>query len=103
MSENNTVYTVDELKTILLPVFKGYNIRRAVLFGSYSNGQATPKSDVDILVDSGLKGLRFVGFMDDVKRRLNGKEVDIFDVNHVKRGSMVENEIQNTGVEIYAK
>ena len=103
MSENNAVYTVDELKTMLLPVFEGYNIRRAVLFGSYSKGQATAKSDVDILVDSGLRGLRFVGFMDDVKRRLNGKEVDLFDVSHVNHGSMVEKEIRNTGVEIYAK
>ena len=103
MSENNKVYTVDEIQKMLLPVFKGYNIRRAVLFGSYSKGQATPKSDVDILVDSGLRGLRFVGFMDDVKRRLDNKEVDIIDVHHVKRGSMVETEIQKSGVEIYAK
>lgn len=88
---------------MLLPVFKGYNIRRAVLFGSYGKGQATPRSDVDILVDSGLRGLRFVGFMDDIRRTLNGKEVDVFDVKHVNHGSVVEAEIRNTGVEIYAK
>lgn len=67
MNSNMKVYTVDELKTMLLPVFKGYDIRRAVLFGSYSKGLATPKSDVDILVNSGLRGLKFVGFMDDIR------------------------------------
>lgn len=103
MDEKTRVYTIDEIKKMLLPVFKGYDIRRAVLFGSYGKGLATPKSDVDILVESGLRGLRFVGFLDDVKRSLNGKEVDLFDIRHVDRGSKVEEEIKNTGVEIYAK
>ena len=103
MNSNMKVYTVDELKAMLLPVFKGYDIRRAVLFGSYSKGLATPKSDVDILVDSGLRGLKFVGFMDDIRKKLNGKDVDVFDINHVNQGSAVEAEINNTGIEIYAK
>ena len=51
---NDTIFTIDELKTILFPVFQNHGVKRAVLFGSYSKGIATPKSDVDILVDSGL-------------------------------------------------
>lgn len=97
------IFTIDELKSLLSPVFQGYDIRRAVLFGSYSKGAATPKSDVDLLVDSGLKGLKFVGLVDDIKQSLNGKEVDVIDVSHVNRGSMVEREIKDSGVEIYAK
>ncbi|MCR5700887.1 MAG: nucleotidyltransferase domain-containing protein [Lachnospiraceae bacterium] len=100
---DNKVFTLSELKMLLLPVFQGYNIKRAVLFGSYSKGQATPQSDVDILVDSGLKGLKFVGLIDDIKNSLQGKEVDVFDVTHVEHGSLVEKEISDTGVEIYAK
>ena len=103
MPEHDKIYSIEELKTLLQPIFKGYDIRRAVLFGSYSKGVATPKSDVDILVDSGLRGLRFVGFIDEVKERLNGKDVDIFDVTHVDSGSLVEREIKKTGVVIYAK
>ena len=97
------IFTIDELKSLLFPVFQGYDIRRAVLFGSYSKGVATPKSDVDLLVDSGLKGLKFVGLVDDIKRSLNGKDVDVIDVSHVNSGSMVEREINDSGVEIYAK
>ena len=51
------VYSIREIENILHPVFAGYGVRRAVLFGSYAKGQATPRSDIDILVDSGLRGL----------------------------------------------
>lgn len=102
-SENNTVYTVNEIRSMLYPVFQGYNVKRAVLFGSYSKGLATPKSDIDLLVDSGLKGLRFVGLIGDIQHSLHGKDVDVFDVTHVEKGSRVEREINDTGVEIYAE
>ena len=97
-----SVYTVPQLRDILSPVFARYGIRRAVLFGSYGKGTATEKSDVDLLVDSGLRGLRFVGFMDDVQRAV-GKEVDLFDVTHIETGSKIDREIQNTGVTVYEK
>ena len=97
------VFTLDELKKCLFPVFKIYNIKRAVIFGSYGKGSASSKSDVDILVDSGLHGLKFVGFIEDIRRSLQGKDVDVFDVSHIEKDSLVEKEIKNTGVEIYAK
>ena len=102
-TENGIVYSVDELKTLLFPVFRDYQIKRAVLFGSYGKGLATPKSDVDLLVDSGLRGLKFVGLIGDIQHSLQGKDVDVFDITHIEKGSLVEREINQTGVEIYAK
>ena len=55
------IYTIDDIKTALHPVFNSYSIDKAVLFGSYVKGMADEKSDVDLLLYSGLKGLRFVG------------------------------------------
>lgn len=101
--KSSTVFTVDELKKLLIPVFQNYNVRRAVLFGSYSKGSATPESDVDLMVDSGLKGFKFVGLIGDIKQSLCGKEVDVLDVTHIDSGSSVDREIRKTGVEIYAK
>ena len=71
-----------------------------MLFGSYGKGTATEKSDVDLLVDSGLKGLRFVGFLDDVQRAID-KEVDLFDIAHIQAGSSIDREIRETGVTVY--
>lgn len=96
------VYTVPQLREILTPVFDRFSIRRAVLFGSYGKGIADEKSDVDLFVDSGLRGLRFVGFLDDVQRAVN-KEVDLLDVTHVQPGSAIDKEIRETGVLLYEK
>jgi len=94
------IYDIPEIQRRLQPVFRENGVRRAVLFGSYARNEARPNSDVDILVDSGLRGLAFVGLMGHVRDALQ-KEVDLFDVFYVKPGSRVEKEIQETGVQIY--
>jgi len=96
------VYTARELRDILLPVFDRYGVRRAVLFGSYGKGTATERSDVDLMVDSGLRGLRFVGLLEDIRRTV-GKDVDLFDVTHIESGSRLDREIRDTGVTVYEK
>ncbi len=96
------VYTIPQLRDILSPIFGKYDIRKAVLFGSYGKGTASPKSDVDLLVDSGLRGLRFVGFLGDIQNAV-GKDVDLFDVTHIIPDSLIDREIQQTGVVLYEK
>lgn len=97
-----TIYTVPQLQQLLTPVLAENGVKKAVLFGSYGKGVATEKSDVDLLVDSDLRGLRFVGLLEQVQRLL-GKEVDLFDVRHIEAGSMIDQEIQTTGVTVYEK
>ena len=94
------IYTVPQLRETLTPVFARFGVKRAVLFGSYAKGQADEGSDVDLLVDSGLRGLRFVGLLDDVQRAV-GKDVDLFDVAHIQAGSRIDREIRETGVTVY--
>ncbi len=94
--------TISDIQTALSPVFDQYGISRAVLFGSVAKGLATDKSDLDLLVDSRLRGLKFVGFMDAVRRAV-GMPVDILDVTHIEKGSKIDREITSTGVTIYEK
>lgn len=94
--------TISDIRTALSPVFDQYGISRAVLFGSVAKGLATEKSDLDLLVDSRLRGLKFVGFMDAVRRAV-GMPVDILDVTHSEKGSKIDREITSTGVTIYEK
>ena len=96
------VYTIPQLRDILSPIFGKYDIRKAVLFGSYGKGTVSPKSDIDLLVDSGLRGLRFVGFLGDIQNAV-GKDVDLFDVTHIIPDSLIDREIQQTGVVLYEK
>ena len=99
---SDAVYTIGSIQEALTPVFSQYGIKSARLFGSYAKGSATSKSDVDLLVDSGLKGLRFVGLIEAIHNALD-KYVDVFDVEHINAGSLIQNEIDHSGVTIYEK
>ena len=96
------VTNVSEVKSDLTPVFDQYHISKAIIFGSVAKGTATKKSDLDLLVKSNLRGLKFVGFMEAI-RQATGMPVDVFDVSHIEQGSLIDQEIQATGVKIYEK
>lgn len=96
------IYSIDHIQGILDPVFRRYNIRKAVLFGSYAKGTAKSSSDIDILVDSGLKGLAFFGLLEDVVTSL-GKDVDLLDISQIAPDSLIDQEIRRTGIVIYEK
>lgn len=99
---SDKVYTVEDIKTALNPIFIEYNIKKAVLFGSYVKKEATGKSDVDLLLDSGIRGLQFVGLIEEIRAALD-KEVDVFDVTHIIRDSHISSEINKDGITIYEK
>ena len=94
------IYTVNDIKRILQPVFKKHNIKKAVLFGSYAKGEADAKSDIDIVVDSNLRGLAFYGLLEDVVNAV-GLQVDLLDRRQIIPASKIQAEIKNTGVVIY--
>ena len=98
--------SIEQIRGRLTPVFEKYGVRRAVLFGSYAKGTATAKSDVDLFVDSGLRGLKFTGFLYDIERAAGvrtGVRTDVLDAADVTPRSAVEREIRDTGIVIYAK
>lgn len=97
---SSEVYTIEQLRTMLIPVFRLHGVKRAVLFGSYGKGVAGADSDIDLLVDSRLRGLRFVGLMEDVRSTVD-KDVDLLDISHVEDNSKVQEEIKKTGVLLY--
>jgi predicted nucleotidyltransferase len=98
--DRETIYTLEEIKKRLEPVFRARNVKKAILFGSYAKNTAHRKSDVDILVDSGLRGLRFCGLAYGVGEAL-AKVADVYDVYYLDKGSPMGIEISQTGVAIY--
>lgn len=94
--------SIETIKENLIPIFGRYNVRKAILFGSYAKGTANERSDVDIYVDSGLRGLKFFGLLEDVTNALN-MQVDLIDSSQVEAESKVLSEINSTGIIIYGK
>lgn len=102
VNERKITYEIVKLKEDLTPIFKKYKVKKAILFGSYAKGKANKYSDVDILVDSGLKGLKFYGLLEDISSKLS-TSVDLIDKSQVVRNSEVDKEINATGVVIYER
>ncbi len=94
--------SVESIRADLQPIFGKYNVRRAVLFGSYAKGTANERSDVDIFVDSGLRGLKFFGLLEDISNTLN-LPVDLIDSSQVEPDSRVLSEINAMGVLLYGE
>ena len=100
----SAIYTTDEIKEKLLPIFDSAPIERAVLFGSYAKGEATLLSDIDILIDSNgkIKGIDFFGVLEDIVETLN-IPVDLIEASQIVDGGRTQHEISETGVVIYER
>lgn len=72
------VLTIDQIRSITAPIAASYGVKRLSLFGSYARGEATEKSDIDLLIDRGnmAGGWAIGGLYVDLCDAL-GKELDM--------------------------
>jgi len=71
-----------------------YGVSRMAVFGSYSRGEQSPSSDIDIMVEFDRPiGLKFVNLADDLESLLSAK-VDLVSKKAIKPRmlSMIESE-----------
>lgn len=99
---NTKKYTINEIRRVLSPIFESYGVTKAILFGSYAKGIASEKSDIDLIVDSGLRGLKFFGLVNDIVESLR-VPADVFDIREIEKDSFMEQEINKYGVKIYGE
>jgi len=65
-------------------VLRTYGISRAAFFGSYARGEATSKSDLDVLVTYPLGTTLFdVMRLQDEIERVSGRKVDLVSQKHL--------------------
>ena len=96
----NKVYSIPELQSILSPISQQNGVKQAILFGSYANGLAASKSDIELLVDSGLHRLAFFGLLEDVSTAIDAP-IDLLNISQIEKNSRIEREIRESGVAIY--
>ena len=73
-----------------------------ILFGSYAKGNAGDSSDVDLLISSDVKGLKFFGMVEKLRETLH-KRVDVLDLDQLKNNLELTDEILKDGIRIYAQ
>jgi len=100
MDETHGIWTVEDIRKKCEKVFERYDVGFCYLFGSYAKGNAKPDSDVDLLIDANVKGLRFYGLVEDIRMALR-KKVDVLDLSQLKDNVELTREILKDGIKIY--
>ncbi len=105
------VYTVDQIRDIVVPIAEKYALRSVSLFGSYARGTATEESDVDLLLDTEgteLKSLFSLGAVYcDLEDALQ-KKVDMVTMGAITQkpqlpsDAVFQSNVQRERVELYA-
>ena len=102
ISIDKGIYTIEEIKDKVTQIAKERELSFIYLFGSYAKGTMNEKSDIDLLVSNEIKGLEFLGLVDELAQNLN-KRVDVVRIDDLKNNFEFLNEILATGVKIYGK
>lgn len=99
MSEK--IYTQEEIAACVIPLLRKYHAERAVLFGSYARGEATKTSDVDLVIIGGeeFEPTDVFSIADELFDRL-GKNVDVYELREINKGTDFYNAIFSEGVQI---
>ena len=100
IDENNGLLTIDDIQRKCSEVFEKYEVNFCYLFGSYAKGKETPNSDVDLLISTNVKGLKFYGLVEELRITLR-KRVDVLDMNQLKGNLELTEEIMKEGEKIY--
>ena len=100
VDETHGVLTMEEIRSACSAVFEDYPVEFCYLFGSYAKGKATEESDVDLLVSTDLRGLKYYGLVEQLKNSLH-KNVDVLDMKQLQNNPDLMKEILKDGVKIY--
>ena len=92
--------TNEEIKERMIPILVRHGIKRAGIFGSVATGTATEHSDIDVLIELGVKIslLEFVGIKYEMEDII-GKQVDLVEYQAIK--PRLRNRILSEEIRIY--
>ncbi len=97
----NRADSIDDIKSIVIPIAKEYGLTKVVLFGSRARGDYNGKSDYDFYVEcKQAMGLKYFGMIEDVKKALSSPVDVVSDIS--EKSLYLREAIEKDGVLIYA-
>ena len=100
IDEEHGILSIEDIKVKCVKLFDNYPVQYCYLFGSYAKGIAVENSDVDLLISTELKGLKYYDLVEKIRVSPH-KKVDILDVAQLKDNMELLNEILKDGIKIY--
>jgi hypothetical protein len=100
IDEEHGIVDLEYISRKCSEIFDKYKINFCYLFGSYAKGKAKDDSDVDLLISTEIKGLKFFGLVEEIRNSLH-KKVDVIEVAGLKDNVELLEEILKDGIKIY--
>ncbi|MBE0700798.1 MAG: helix-turn-helix domain-containing protein [Acholeplasmataceae bacterium] len=101
ITETKGIYEIEQIKEALLPLTVKYDIRLIILHGSYCKGKQEPQSDIDLVIDGNIKGMKFFGLLEDVTNALV-KPVDLIHLSQINKNSEIYENVMK-GITLYER
>ena len=96
-----SVLSIDEIRNIVKVLLQKYRAEYALLFGSYARGEATPDSDIDIIIVGGENFTpRNIFALAEDLREMSGRDADVFELREINHGSPFYESVMKEGVKI---
>ena len=96
-----SVLSIDEIRNIVKALLQKYRAEYALLFGSYARGEATPDSDIDIIIVGGENFTpRNIFSLAEDLRKMSGRNADVFELREINHGSPFYEAVMKEGVKI---
>ena len=99
ITEDKGILTLEDIKSMLVPILRNKKISFCYLFGSYAKGKAKPTSDVDLLVDTDITGLDFFSLVEEIRVKLH-KKIDLLRLKDLQSDNPIILEILKDGIRI---
>ncbi len=97
---NNKIELNEEIKKKIISILIKHGIKKILVFGSYARNEATPKSDLDLIVEfpEGTSLLDHVGIEIELSESLNMK-IDLLSRNGIS--PYIKNQVLKEAIVIY--
>ena len=96
-----SVLTMAEIETMIRSLLRKYHAQYALLFGSYARGDATPESDIDVVIfgGSGFAARNIFALAEEL-RELSGRDADVFEMREVNVDTPFYDAVMKEGIRI---
>ena len=100
IDEEHGILSLESIREGVTKVLNNYEVNFCYLFGSYAKGYAKDNSDVDLLIDTDVTGLKYFGLVEELRVELK-KEVDLLRLKDNLKNLDLMKDIMKEGTKIY--